>query len=59
MKWSLGEEFLAVTIKLYISDIIGRSKVDNTTFVVKYFCLVKLLSLVFFIVNLSYNLLIL
>ena len=51
---SLGEEFLAVTINLYISVIVGRSKVDSTSFVVIYFCLVKFVSFVFFLVNLSY-----
>ena len=50
----IGEEFLAVIIKLYISVVVGRSKVDNIAFVVKYFSLVKIVSLVFFMVNLSY-----
>ena len=45
---------MAVTIKLYILVIVGRSIVDNTSFVVKYFCLVKFVSFVFFIINLSY-----
>ena len=45
---------MAVTIKLYISVIVGRSKVENITFVVKYFSLVKFISLVSVMVNLSY-----
>ena len=45
---------MAVIIKLYISVVVGMSKVDNTAFVVKYFSLVKFVCLVFFIVNLSY-----
>ena len=51
---SLGQEFLAVIIKLYIYLIVGRSKVDNRAFVVIYLFLVKFISLVFFMVNLSY-----
>ena len=45
---------MAVTVKLYISVIVGRSNVDSTAFVDIYFFVVKFISLVFFMVNLSY-----
>ena len=45
---------MAVTIMLYISVIVGRSKVDSTSLVAIYFFLVKCISLVFFMVNLLY-----
>ena len=47
---------MSVTIKMYISVMVGRSKVDSMTFVVMYICLVKFVNLVFFMVNVSYML---